>query len=64
MEKMIIGDGNAANYLCVTKRTIINWRNNGIIPFKKIGDKIYYNIDNLDELVGKNNSEENDKTKI
>lgn len=51
---MIISDGNAANYLCVTKRTIINWRNKGIIPYKKVGDKIYYNIDQLDKLIGKN----------
>jgi hypothetical protein len=34
--------------LHVTKRTLANYRVKGILPFKKIGGKIYYQFDGRD----------------
>lgn len=40
--------------LKVSGRTIQNWRDNGTIPFSKIGRKIYYRTDDIEDLLKRN----------
>lgn len=35
----------------VSLRTLQRWRDEGIIPFKKVGGKIYYLSDKVDEMM-------------
>ncbi len=35
----------------VSLRTLQRWRDDGIIPFKKVGGKIYYLSDKVDEMM-------------
>lgn len=35
----------------VTERTLTNWRKKGILKFKKIGGKIYYTHDDVQEIL-------------
>ena len=51
MKNIIKGDKGAAEFLNVTLSTVQNWRRSGIIPFAKIGGKIYYDAGKLKDLV-------------
>ncbi|WP_299523479.1 helix-turn-helix domain-containing protein [uncultured Lutibacter sp.] len=38
----------------ISKRTAQTWRDNSVIPFSQIGNKIYYKISNVEMLLEKN----------
>ncbi|MEN8121320.1 MAG: helix-turn-helix domain-containing protein [Bacteroidota bacterium] len=40
-----------SNLLHVSKRTLQNYRDNGIIPFSQIGGKIYYKASDVEKLL-------------
>lgn len=44
-----VSNEKACELLNVTSRTMQNYRDNGIIPFSKVGSKIYYKQGDLDE---------------
>jgi MerR family transcriptional regulator, repressor of the yfmOP operon len=37
--------------LGISKRTLQNYRNNGILPFSQIGRKIYYKASDIDDYL-------------
>ena len=38
----------------ISKRTAQTWRDNGIIAFSQVGNKIYYRTLDIEELINKN----------
>ena len=44
-----ISNEEACKILNVTPRTMQNYRDNGIISFSKVGSKIYYRLNDLEE---------------
>ncbi len=40
--------------LRISKRTLQNYRDDGTLPYSKVGGKIYYNTDDLEILMRKN----------
>lgn len=42
----------------VSSRTLQRWRNDGLIPFKKLGGKIYYLADKVDQIMRKDENSE------
>jgi hypothetical protein len=40
--------------LSVTGRTLQNYRDNGILPFSKIGSNIFYKLSDLEDLLNSN----------
>ena len=46
-----------ANYLKVSRRTLQEYRNNGILPYYQIGGKILYRESDIEELLEKNRQE-------
>lgn len=43
----------AASILKVSKRTLLNYRQNGILAYSQIGKEIYYRLDDLEALLKK-----------
>jgi len=41
-EQVIMDEADAIFYLKVSKRCLSNWREQGVLPFHKLGGKIYY----------------------
>ncbi|MDO4959279.1 MAG: helix-turn-helix domain-containing protein [Prevotellaceae bacterium] len=37
--------------LNISPRTLQNWRSNGVIGFSKVGHKIYYRAQDIDEML-------------
>ncbi len=52
-EKWING-GKVCRMLHISKRTLQNYRDNGILPYSMVGGKIYYNTDDIENLMQKN----------
>jgi hypothetical protein len=46
-----IDNDDLAKILKVTKRTIQNYRDNGIISFSQIGSKIYYRLSDVEDML-------------
>ena len=44
----------AQQTLCITSATLMNWKNNGKIQYKKIGHKFLYDIDSVDVNIQQN----------
>jgi hypothetical protein len=44
-EEHYIDNNDLLMILHVTNRTIIRWRNSGLLPYKKLGNKFYYRAD-------------------
>ncbi|MFZ2286793.1 MAG: helix-turn-helix domain-containing protein [Bacteroidales bacterium] len=44
-------NSETCDFLGVTARTLQNYRDNGILPYSKIGSKIYYKISDLEGLL-------------
>jgi hypothetical protein len=42
--------------LHISSRTLVRLRTRGVLPFSKIGKKIYYNTDDIQNLLRKNYS--------
>jgi hypothetical protein len=40
----------------ISKRTAQTWRDAGIISFSQVGNKIYYRVSDINELLNKNRS--------
>ena len=41
-------------FMNISKRTAQSWRDNKIIPYSQIGNKIYYRMEDINELLTKN----------
>ena len=52
-----MNDSELANYLKVSRRTLQEYRNNGILPYYQIGGKILYRESDIEELLEKNRQE-------
>ena len=50
-------DAELANYLKVSRRTLQEYRNNGILSYYQIGGKILYRESDIEELLEKNRQE-------
>ena len=48
-----MNDAELANYLKVSRRTLQEYRNNGILPYYQIGGKILYRESDIEELLEK-----------
>lgn len=60
-KKIITNDQLIADY-GISKKTAQNWRTNGLITFMRVGRKIYYNVDHVNETF-KNHSHDAFKRK-
>jgi len=40
--------------LSISRRTLQNYRDNGILPYSVVGGKFYYNIRDIDDLLMRN----------
>jgi uncharacterized protein (DUF885 family) len=40
----------------ISKRTAQTWRDEGVISFSQVGNKIYYRVSDINELLNKNRS--------
>ena len=52
-----MNDAELANYLKVPRRTLQEYRNNGILSYYQIGGKILYRESDIEELLEKNRQE-------
>ena len=52
-----MNDSEMANYLKVSRRTLQEYRNNGILSYYQIGGKILYRESDIKELLEKNRQE-------
>ena len=52
-----MNDAELANYLKVSRRTLQEYRNNGILSYYQIGGKILYRESDIEELLKKNRQE-------
>ena len=52
-----MNDAELANYLKVSRRTLQEYRNNGILSYYQIGGKILYRESDIEELLEKNRQE-------
>lgn len=52
-----MNDAELANYLKVSRRTLQEYRNNGILSYYQIGGKILYRESDIEELLEKNRKE-------
>lgn len=52
-----MNDAELANYLKVSRHTLQEYRNNGILSYYQIGDKILYRESDIEELLEKNRQE-------
>jgi hypothetical protein len=46
-----IDNTDLAKMLKVTKRTIQNYRDNGIISFSQVGSKLYYRLSDVEDML-------------
>ncbi len=46
-----IHNDDVANLLKVSKRTLLNYRNEGKIAFSQIGEKVYYRATDIEEFL-------------
>lgn len=44
-------EADALAYLKVSKRCLANWRERGVLPFHKLGGKIYYFKPEIDDAI-------------
>ena len=51
-----IDNDELAKMLKVTKRTIQNYRDNGIISFSQIGSKLYYRLSDVEDMLMKHHN--------
>jgi predicted DNA-binding transcriptional regulator AlpA len=52
LAKEFIGDEELRERLGVSRTTLYNWRREGIIPYKRIGNKIFYPWKAIQEIMG------------
>jgi hypothetical protein len=58
MQTETIGDSEGltdevatAKHVNVCKRTLINWRNQGLVPWYKIGGRVLYRLSEVDRVI-------------
>ena len=51
LDRKYYDNSDMARLFKVTPRTLQRWRDNGIVPYKKLGGKIYYLAVKVDELM-------------
>ncbi|GAB2960611.1 hypothetical protein GCM10027048_30530 [Hymenobacter coalescens] len=51
-----LDNNEAAGLLKVTKRTLQNWRDEGLIGFSQVHGKIYYNREEIDRMLLKHHN--------
>lgn len=49
-----VDNADLKQMLKVSTRTTQNWRDDGTIPFSKIGSKIYYRLEDVEALLKRN----------
>ena len=47
----IIDNQEFMNLMKISKRTAQHWRDNGMITFSQVGQKIYYRMEDIEEMV-------------
>ncbi|WP_423776669.1 helix-turn-helix domain-containing protein [Bacteroides graminisolvens] len=52
-----LGNNDACGLLQISLRTLQSYRDNGILPFSLIGQKCYYRVSDMEQLI--NNSKRN-----
>jgi hypothetical protein len=52
LSKEFIGDEELRDRLGVSRTTLYNWRREGILPYKRIGNKIFYKWKDIQEIMG------------
>ena len=50
-EKLYYDNADMMRLFNVTSRTLQRWRDEGIIPFRKLGGRIYYHAQHVDDLM-------------
>lgn len=60
----LMDDYEVQMYLDVSKRTLVNWRKNKIITYTMIGEKLYYQKSDIEQLLKRNRVESDGKTRI
>ena len=53
LDEQWLDNQDLCELLHVSKRTLQNYRDNGIIPFSQIGGKIYYKATDVEKLLNK-----------
>jgi hypothetical protein len=47
----LIGEIETAKHVNVCKRTLVNWRNQGLVPWYKIGGRVLYRLSEVDRVI-------------
>ena len=47
----LLTSNDVLNICCITRPTLFTWRESGKLPFKKVGNKIYYQKKDVMSLV-------------
>lgn len=55
VEKKYYDNADMMQLFSVSSRTLQRWRDDGIVPFKKLGGKIFYLAKRVDQLMEKDN---------
>ena len=50
-ELQILDNADLKQLFNISDKTLINWRNTGLIPYSKIGGSIYYNLSDVKQLI-------------
>lgn len=58
LEKLYYDNADMMRLFSVTARTLQRWRDDGIVPFKKLGGRIYYHAQQVDDLMMGDHSDE------
>ena len=53
IQENIVDGADVCHALHISPRTLKTWRDNGTLPYHKIGKKIYYMIEDIRETINK-----------
>jgi hypothetical protein len=60
----LMDDYEVQMFLNISKRTLVNWRQKNIISYTQIGDKLYYQKSDIEELLKRNHIKANEKQRV
>ena len=46
----VVEEDELARRLLITRRTLFNYRKKGILPYRKVGGRVYYRLADVDKL--------------
>ena len=58
VEKKYYDNADMMQLFNVSSRTLQRWRDEGVVPFKKLGGKIFYLAKKVDQLMEQDNEED------